>query len=526
MSRIRTVKPELFKHEDLFEAEISSKLPLRLAFIALFTCCDREGRFKWQPRRLKLDLLPYDENIDIKEVLEKLAQHGFVQKYEYQGKWYGCIPSWTKHQQINNREIKSDLPAPQAIQLAVNETNSIAINSSIVAVASSTDALNLNHPCVSQQPLPCQEIKNNTAAPAVLIKLTANAETTNTSNSFSVDASTPSQKEVIKPSYSETKHNITMPEPIQPSIKSAAINDFIASNVFQTGNLQEAASGQLDLIQSTKYCQEIKSGIPTLPENQLIVKDDIASSTTNFNETNTNTSCQLNKSLESKYCSAIKNDFPVTSELIQATTNTSRLVDIPTSNFNGVDACLTHESRVPHASNSRQSPVIQPSQPCTRGIWNMEYGKEYGKEHGREGEPEAVDSKTKPQDLNFQMLEVFKHWKIVMNHPDAQLDSKRKMLIKNALNLGYGVKQLCNAITGCSITPFNMGYNEQGQRYDGLHIILRDADQIDRFIYYYHKPPQPFREADQRTQGNINAMQRWLNKKMQEGVNNAESRFN
>jgi hypothetical protein len=46
MGRIRTVKPELFQHGDLFDAEVESGFPLRLAFIGLFTCCDREGRFK------------------------------------------------------------------------------------------------------------------------------------------------------------------------------------------------------------------------------------------------------------------------------------------------------------------------------------------------------------------------------------------------------------------------------------------------------------------------------------------------
>jgi hypothetical protein len=60
MARIRTVKPELFRHDSLFEAEQECQLPLRLAFIGLFTCCDREGRFRWRLRQLKLDVLPYD----------------------------------------------------------------------------------------------------------------------------------------------------------------------------------------------------------------------------------------------------------------------------------------------------------------------------------------------------------------------------------------------------------------------------------------------------------------------------------
>ena len=109
MPRIRTVKPELFKHEALFEAEMTSNLPLRLAFIGLFTCCDRGNRFKWRPKLLKLDLLPYDD-IDIVAILEQLVQHGFVKKHKYQGEWYGYIPpSWAKHQQINNSEVTNVL---------------------------------------------------------------------------------------------------------------------------------------------------------------------------------------------------------------------------------------------------------------------------------------------------------------------------------------------------------------------------------------------------------------------------------
>ncbi len=107
-SRIRSVKPELFSHEGLYEAEVRYKLPLRLAFIALFGCCDREGRFRWQPRRLKLDMLPYDD-VDIAAVLNAFIECGFIKKYEHEGEVYGCIPSWSRHQKINHREGDSEL---------------------------------------------------------------------------------------------------------------------------------------------------------------------------------------------------------------------------------------------------------------------------------------------------------------------------------------------------------------------------------------------------------------------------------
>lgn len=120
MARIRTIKPEFFRHETLFEAEQSSGLPLRLVFIGLFTCCDREGRFRWRPRQLKLDILPYDE-IEFSHVLDALATYGFLVKYEVDGQLLGCIPSWSRHQYINNKENCSELPSPEEGCILVDE---------------------------------------------------------------------------------------------------------------------------------------------------------------------------------------------------------------------------------------------------------------------------------------------------------------------------------------------------------------------------------------------------------------------
>jgi hypothetical protein len=108
------------------------------------------------------------------------------------------------------------------------------------------------------------------------------------------------------------------------------------------------------------------------------------------------------------------------------------------------------------------------------------------------------------------VAQVFSYWQQTLQHPQAQLDPKRRKVIKNALASGYTVAQLQNAILGCSLTPHNMGDNEQGQRYDGLHVILRDADQIDRFIRNCHNPPRRRTKADQLLADNLAAGQRWL----------------
>lgn len=108
--RIRTVKPEFFLHGDLYDAEVQSGLPLRLAFIGLWCAADREGRFKWEPRRLKAQILPYDEAVDFSRVLHALATRGFIRHYASSGAEFGDIPSFLRHQVINNRESASILP--------------------------------------------------------------------------------------------------------------------------------------------------------------------------------------------------------------------------------------------------------------------------------------------------------------------------------------------------------------------------------------------------------------------------------
>jgi hypothetical protein len=304
---------------------MANQLPLRLAFIALFTCCDREGRFRWQPRHLKLHMLPYDE-VDIFRVLDALVAHGFIVKYERNGEFYGCIPSWLRHQNINNKEQESILPALEDPKLSVMEGS--------------------------------------------------------------------------MPFHSEN-----------PSVN-----------------------------------------------NEIIV-----------------------------------HAVPVH------------------------DTCITRELR-----------VCEVAFPVPRG--REDKGREEkvkevegnGMEKKREEDNIIIASKTRPRSaVDDPIHQIFEHWKTVMRHPHARLDPKRKALIRKALKLGYSVEQLYHAIMGCSVTPHNIGDNDRNQRYDGLHVILRDADQIDRFIHHYHTPPRPTRETDRRTEANVQTLQRWMDKKMCEEQNRA-----
>jgi len=94
--RIRTIKPEFFTHEGLYELEVETKLPIRVAFAGLWCAADREGRFKWEPRRLGIHILPYDK-CEFSRVLDALTTRGFVVRYASNGSVFGFIPTFPHH---------------------------------------------------------------------------------------------------------------------------------------------------------------------------------------------------------------------------------------------------------------------------------------------------------------------------------------------------------------------------------------------------------------------------------------------
>jgi hypothetical protein len=118
--RIRTYKPEFFTHPLLADLDRNSKLPVRISLMGLWSCSDREGRFKWDARRLGAQILPY-EQIDFEVILKILTDNEFIVKYEVDGKAYGFVPSFSRHQVINNREQESSLPPFQQPDLFSTE---------------------------------------------------------------------------------------------------------------------------------------------------------------------------------------------------------------------------------------------------------------------------------------------------------------------------------------------------------------------------------------------------------------------
>jgi hypothetical protein len=122
MSRIRTIKPDFFRHEGLQDLERENPESYSmLVFAGLFTVADKNGRFEWKPRSLKLDILPF-LNFDMAITLNLLEKEKFIVSYSVEEKKYGMIPTFSEHQRITGKEAITPGRHPGPEQRNTGET--------------------------------------------------------------------------------------------------------------------------------------------------------------------------------------------------------------------------------------------------------------------------------------------------------------------------------------------------------------------------------------------------------------------
>lgn len=111
MARARNIKPSFFTNDDLSELN-----PLaRLLFIGMWTISDYKGCFEYKPKRLKVQLLPYDD-CNIEQLVNDLDKSGFISIYSVQGQKYIKILNFTKHQNPHKNEREGGSPIPDLDQ--------------------------------------------------------------------------------------------------------------------------------------------------------------------------------------------------------------------------------------------------------------------------------------------------------------------------------------------------------------------------------------------------------------------------
>ncbi|MGO9138358.1 MAG: hypothetical protein ACLP9S_18590 [Syntrophales bacterium] len=105
--RSRNIKPGFFKNEELASCE-----PLaRILFAGLWCMADRKGRLEFRPKRIKAELLPYDD-CDVISLIGQLQEKGLVTIYCVNGIYYLLVNKFEKHQHPHIKEADSTIPAP------------------------------------------------------------------------------------------------------------------------------------------------------------------------------------------------------------------------------------------------------------------------------------------------------------------------------------------------------------------------------------------------------------------------------
>lgn len=110
MARTRSIKP------GFFDNELLGGLPAltRLLFIGLWGQADRAGRLEDRPRRLKKNILGYDDvtTEDVDQMLEALNTNGFIIRYQVDDMRYIQVTNFEKHQNPHMKERPSEIPPP------------------------------------------------------------------------------------------------------------------------------------------------------------------------------------------------------------------------------------------------------------------------------------------------------------------------------------------------------------------------------------------------------------------------------
>lgn len=106
MARSRNIKPGFFTNDLLGDLPALT----RLLFAGIWTLCDREGRLEDRPKKIRAEVLPYDQ-CDADEMLSSLDKAGFIKRYQVDGKSVIQVLAWSLHQNPHIKEAPSTLPA-------------------------------------------------------------------------------------------------------------------------------------------------------------------------------------------------------------------------------------------------------------------------------------------------------------------------------------------------------------------------------------------------------------------------------
>lgn len=124
MARARNIKPAMFKNELLGTADPY----ITILFVGLWTLADRDGYLEDRPLRIKAEVFPYREGLDINGYLTELERLGFIDRYEAEGMKVIHILKFSEHQNPHKTEKAGVLPKKPENTGSCNSTVKAPLN--------------------------------------------------------------------------------------------------------------------------------------------------------------------------------------------------------------------------------------------------------------------------------------------------------------------------------------------------------------------------------------------------------------
>jgi hypothetical protein len=112
MARIRSVKPEFFQDRKLARQLTRDE---RLFYQGLWCQADEHGRAQGDPRLLKGQIFPFDDDITdeaVETMLKTLESAGRIERYDVDGDPYLFLPRLGRHQRLETAKVAPKYPAP------------------------------------------------------------------------------------------------------------------------------------------------------------------------------------------------------------------------------------------------------------------------------------------------------------------------------------------------------------------------------------------------------------------------------
>lgn len=115
MARMRSLKPEFW-----VDRKIARNLTRdqRMLYLALWNQADEWGRLMADPRLIKGQCFPYDDDLSLsvlEGMMRALEGAGVAQIYAVDGDPYVFLPKLAKHQRLEPAKVPSRLPEPPAL---------------------------------------------------------------------------------------------------------------------------------------------------------------------------------------------------------------------------------------------------------------------------------------------------------------------------------------------------------------------------------------------------------------------------